>query len=107
MSQKHIEILAGCTMPTRFESGQVIFRAGEPANGFYLIENGTVVLEERHEDGETVVIDVVAVANRWDGPGFSLPTFGNSMPAPRDRVAPLLFRYHAAAASRRRPLSQP
>jgi CRP/FNR family cyclic AMP-dependent transcriptional regulator len=60
MSQKHIEILAGCAMPTRFESGQVIFRAGEPANGFYLIENGTIVLEERHEDGETVVIDVVA-----------------------------------------------
>lgn len=60
MSQKHIEILAGCAMPTQFESGQVIFRAGEPANGFYLIDDGTVVLEERHEDGETVVIDVVA-----------------------------------------------
>jgi CRP/FNR family cyclic AMP-dependent transcriptional regulator len=47
-------------MPTQFESGQVIFRAGDPANGFYLIESGTVVLEERHADGEAVVIDVVS-----------------------------------------------
>ncbi len=60
MSERHIAILAGCAMPTQFESGQVIFRAGEPANGFYLIEDGTIVLEERHEDGEVVVIDVVS-----------------------------------------------
>jgi CRP-like cAMP-binding protein len=60
MSERHLGILAECTMATRFEPGQVIFRAGEPANGFYLIERGKVVLEEPHRDGEPMMIDMVS-----------------------------------------------
>ncbi len=45
MDKRHIKVLMQSAMPTRFETDQVIFRAGEPANGFYLIESGTVVLE--------------------------------------------------------------
>jgi CRP/FNR family transcriptional regulator, cyclic AMP receptor protein len=60
MSERHLEILSACTMATHFEPGQVIFRAGEPANGFYLIESGKVVLEEPQRDGEPMVIDVVS-----------------------------------------------
>ncbi|HEY3663616.1 MAG TPA: cyclic nucleotide-binding domain-containing protein [Chthoniobacterales bacterium] len=56
---QHLQILAECALVTHFESGQVIFRAGEPANGFYLLESGQVVLEEPHAGGEPVVIDVV------------------------------------------------
>ena len=61
MSERHLGILAACTMDTHFEPGQVIFRAGEPANGFYLIETGKVVLEEPHGDGGSMTIDVVSV----------------------------------------------
>ncbi|HWM25311.1 MAG TPA: cyclic nucleotide-binding domain-containing protein [Chthoniobacterales bacterium] len=57
MSPHHLELLALCAMPTEFDAGQIVLRAGEPASGFYLIETGTVVLEGKAEDGETVVID--------------------------------------------------
>ena len=60
MSERHLGILTECAMATRFEPGQVIFRAGEPANGFYLIERGKVVLEEPHSDGESMMIDMVS-----------------------------------------------
>src|ERR1700730_96646 len=45
MSPHHIKLLAQSATPTQFDAGQVIFRAGEPANGFYLIETGHVALE--------------------------------------------------------------
>jgi CRP/FNR family transcriptional regulator, cyclic AMP receptor protein len=60
MSPHHLELLALCAMPTEFETGQIIFREGEPANGFYLIETGTVVLDGKTSDGERVVIDTVS-----------------------------------------------
>jgi CRP/FNR family transcriptional regulator, cyclic AMP receptor protein len=60
MSPHHIELLALSAMPTEFNAGQVIFRAGEAANGFYLIESGTVVLEGTLNDREAVVIDTVS-----------------------------------------------
>lgn len=61
MSERHLQILADCTIATHFEPGQVIFRAGEPANGFYLLETGKVVLEEPADPagGEATTIDFV------------------------------------------------
>lgn len=60
MSLHHIELLALCAAPTEFEAGQTIFVEGDPANGFYLIETGTVVLEGKTNDGKSVVIDTVS-----------------------------------------------
>ncbi len=37
--------LAGCAMETKFEAGEAIFKEGDPANRFYLILEGRVVLE--------------------------------------------------------------
>jgi len=45
MDERHIRILAQSAMPTQFEKDQLIFKAGEPANGFYLIESGAVALQ--------------------------------------------------------------
>ena len=61
----HLQILAECALSTHFEKDQVIFRAGEPANGFYLLESGHIVLEERQTGGDPVTIDIV-------GPGEPL-----------------------------------
>lgn len=58
LSAKHLEVLAGCAMAAQFESGQIIFREGEPANRFYLLKSGKVVLESSHESG-TVSIQTV------------------------------------------------
>lgn len=60
MSRHHLELLALCAMPTEFDAGQIIFLEGDPANGFYLIETGTVVLEGKTSDGQSVVIDTVS-----------------------------------------------
>lgn len=45
MSDHHIRLLADCAMRSHFEAGHVIFREGETANRFYLIEHGKVALE--------------------------------------------------------------
>jgi CRP/FNR family transcriptional regulator, cyclic AMP receptor protein len=60
MSPHHLELLALCAMPTEFDAGQTIFLEGDPANGFYLIETGTVTLEGRTSTGKSVVIDTVS-----------------------------------------------
>lgn len=60
MSAHHLELLALCATPTEFEAGQIIFLEGDPANGFYLIETGKVVLEGKASDGKPVVIDTVS-----------------------------------------------
>jgi CRP/FNR family cyclic AMP-dependent transcriptional regulator len=45
MSAHQIRLLADCAMRSHFEAGHVIFREGEAANRFYLIERGKVALE--------------------------------------------------------------
>lgn len=59
LSEHHIRLIADCAIRTHFEKGQVIFRQGETANRFYLIEQGKVVLESAATDGEPVNIDVL------------------------------------------------
>ena len=60
MTRHHIELLALCAVPTQFDPGHTIFREGEPASGFYLVETGKVVLEGETSDGKQVVIDTVS-----------------------------------------------
>ena len=44
MTEHHIRLLADCAIGTRFARDQVIFREGETANRFYLIDSGQVAL---------------------------------------------------------------
>jgi CRP/FNR family transcriptional regulator, cyclic AMP receptor protein len=59
MSEHHIRLLADCAMRTSFEEEQVIFSEGDPANRFYLIERGCVVLESSAGGAKPVVIDEI------------------------------------------------
>lgn len=45
MKPEHLRIMADAAMKANFEAGQVIFSKGDPANRFYLIQHGKVVLE--------------------------------------------------------------
>jgi CRP/FNR family transcriptional regulator, cyclic AMP receptor protein len=45
MNPRHLELLVDCAKPVRFQKGQVIFRRGDLADRFYLIETGRVILE--------------------------------------------------------------
>src|SRR5438105_4218144 len=59
MKPHQIALLADCALATRFEPGQLIFRAGETANRFYLIETGKVAIEASLADRPPVTIDIV------------------------------------------------
>jgi CRP/FNR family cyclic AMP-dependent transcriptional regulator len=58
MSEHYVPLLADCAMHSHFAAEQIIFREGEPANRFYLIEHGRVVLESSTL-GEPVTIEEI------------------------------------------------
>ena len=60
MEAHQIAVLSQSATPAHFSAGQIIFQTGEPANGFYLVERGSVVLEAPQPGQASVVIDVVA-----------------------------------------------
>ena len=62
ISTPHIRLLADCAMRAQFADGQVIFRKGETANRFYLIEHGRIALESSTAD-DVVRIDEVGAGD--------------------------------------------
>jgi CRP/FNR family transcriptional regulator, cyclic AMP receptor protein len=62
LSGAHIRLIADCAMRAEFTAGQVIFRKGETANRFYLIERGKVALESSAQD-DVVRIDEVGAGD--------------------------------------------
>ncbi|MEW6157166.1 MAG: cyclic nucleotide-binding domain-containing protein [Verrucomicrobiota bacterium] len=52
-------ILTEGAKEARFEPGEVLFRMGEPANAFYLIENGSIALEVHDASQTTRLIQKV------------------------------------------------
>jgi len=59
MSAEHLKILAESAMRAEFKAGEVVFREGDPANRFYLIEAGKVELESRKQDRPPVPIQSI------------------------------------------------
>lgn len=84
LSAQHIKVLAGCSSVREFGEGEVIFRAGEPANGFYLIENGAVALEGSVFEHGTITTDTLSAGEPL-GWSWLFP--------------PYLWHYHARAIS--------
>ena len=56
MRPEHVTVLAENGMRVRYEPGEVIFREGDPANRFYLIESGCVELGTRQAEDEALDI---------------------------------------------------
>jgi CRP/FNR family cyclic AMP-dependent transcriptional regulator len=65
MNLSQLALLTDCATSVHFEKGQIVFRAGEMANRFYLIETGKVVLESSEGVSNPVIIDTI-------GPGHLL-----------------------------------
>ncbi len=60
VNQRHLEVLADDALPMEFKSDDVIFKEGEPANRFYLIRSGQVILESATDpEHEPVLIEAV------------------------------------------------
>ncbi len=45
LDEKHIELIVGCASNVIFKAGDFIFREGEPADSFYFIRHGRVLIE--------------------------------------------------------------
>jgi len=45
MSSEQLKLIAGCAVNEHYGAGQLLLREGEPAERFYLIRHGLVVLE--------------------------------------------------------------
>ena len=45
LDARHLELIAGCGQTAHFRSGERLFRAGDPADRFYLVRRGAVALE--------------------------------------------------------------
>jgi CRP-like cAMP-binding protein len=59
MNHGQLALLTDCAMVVQFRKGQLIFREGDIANRFYLIETGRVILESSGAVGDPVVIDTI------------------------------------------------
>jgi CRP/FNR family cyclic AMP-dependent transcriptional regulator len=60
IGEEHIKVLAQSAALTHFEKDQLLFKTGEPANGFYLIETGRVALEGSVSEHGPITTDVVS-----------------------------------------------
>jgi CRP/FNR family transcriptional regulator, cyclic AMP receptor protein len=58
----HVRLLADCAMQSQFQPDEIIFREGEMANRFYLVERGRVALESSTGD-QVVRIDEVGAGD--------------------------------------------
>jgi CRP/FNR family transcriptional regulator, cyclic AMP receptor protein len=63
MNRRQLALLTDCAMAVQFKKGQVIFREGELANRFYLIETGKVTLESSGGWGDPAVIDTIGAGD--------------------------------------------
>ena len=63
MNRTQLALLTDCAMATHFKPGQIIFREGETANRFYLIETGKVVLESGDDFGKPVVVETIGAGD--------------------------------------------
>ncbi len=75
LSQQHVQrLLAGASV-VEFEPGEIIFREGDPANRFYLVESGEVELESRAAGCGPVRLETLhegeALGWSWLFPGFA------------------------------------
>ncbi len=59
LSRELLHKLTDCAMRVHFEPGQVIFREGEIANRFYLIQRGEVALESIERDSEPLPLQTI------------------------------------------------
>jgi len=59
LKSAHLRLLADSAMEMRYDTGQYIFREGDPANRFYLVEQGRVSLESHRKDEAPVRIQVI------------------------------------------------
>jgi CRP-like cAMP-binding protein len=63
MTPEHLAVLTDGAKATEFKAGNVLFREGEPADQFYLIESGKILLEAHEPAGGTTLVQTLAAGD--------------------------------------------
>ncbi len=63
MNHTQLTLLTDCAVARHFNTGQTILREGDFANGFYLIETGSVALGSEAGFGESIVIQTIGAGD--------------------------------------------
>jgi CRP-like cAMP-binding protein len=74
MDPAALQTIAGCCGNAVYGPGDYIFRAGEPADHFYLIRHGDVALEIHVPQGEPVVVETLEAGDIF-GWSWLVPPF--------------------------------
>ena len=74
MKEEHLQTLAESAMEIQFTAGQVIFREGDLANRFYLIERGKVAVEVERRVAEPILLQTLG-PGREVGWSWILPPY--------------------------------
>ena len=75
MKPGHLAILIDGAKTARFKAGELLFQEGEPANQFYLIQNGKIALETHETANHPIVLQTLGAGDvlgwSWLFPPFS------------------------------------
>ena len=75
MKPEHLEVLVGCASEAKLKADQILFREGEPANQFYLIESGRIAIEAHQPANGSVLVQTLVAGDvlgwSWLFPPFS------------------------------------
>lgn len=75
MKPEHLALLTDGAKAARLKAGDVLFRQGEPASQFYLIESGKVVLEAHEPANGTALVQTLGAGEvvgwSWLFPPFA------------------------------------
>ena len=63
MRPEHLAVLAEEAKADRFKAGEFLFREGEPANQFYLIESGKILLEAHEPAKGTTSVQTLSAGD--------------------------------------------
>jgi len=63
LDEKHIQLLVGCASNVVFKEGEYIFREGQPADSFYIVRHGKVMVETFIPQKGPLVIDSLEVGD--------------------------------------------
>jgi CRP-like cAMP-binding protein len=73
MKGTHLALLTDCAVSLHFKKGQIVFREGETANQFYVVEIGKVGLESASKYGKPVIVETIGAGELLGWPGMFPP----------------------------------
>lgn len=59
LDKRYLKLLTGCASDVQFDAGEIIFREGEEADKFYIIQQGKVSLETKFAEQEPATIQTI------------------------------------------------